>query len=124
MELSLWPSGRCTLLWVAFPSQLPQGATRGGVGDGQRGWGAVAVVMVGRWGWAPLLPLHGHVKVAFYRETPEGARRGGWHRSGDKQRLRKRWRYESTAPERAGRDGEHHLCFQSINTGIRPSERS
>ncbi len=32
MELSLWPSGRCTLLWVAFPSQLPQGATRGGVG--------------------------------------------------------------------------------------------
>lgn len=32
MELSLWPSGRCTLLWVAFPSQLPQGAMRGGVG--------------------------------------------------------------------------------------------
>lgn len=35
--------------------------------------------------WAPPLPLHGHVKVAFYRETPEGARRGGWHGSGDKQ---------------------------------------
>ncbi|TNN22080.1 Nucleolar protein 4 [Liparis tanakae] len=30
------------------------------------------MVMVGRWGWAPLLPPHGHVKVAFYRETPEG----------------------------------------------------
>lgn len=36
--------------------------------------------------WAPPLPLHGHVKVAFYRETPEGVRRGGWHgSSGDKQ---------------------------------------
>lgn len=91
MELSLWPSGRCTLLWVAFPSQLPQGARRGGVGVGgwQRGWGAVAVVMVaGQWGWAPPLPLHGHVKVAFCRETPEGASRGGWHGSGDKQKRK------------------------------------
>ena len=73
MELSLWPSGRCTLLWVAFPSQLPQGAMKG-AGDGHTGW------------WAPPLPLHGHVKVVFYRETPEGVRRGGRHSSGDKQR--------------------------------------
>ena len=87
MELSLWPSGRCTLLWVAFPSQLPQGAVRGG-GKGDGGAVAVAVAVVGRWGWAPLLPLHGHVKVAFYRETPEGVRMGGWHISGDKQRRK------------------------------------
>lgn len=40
MELSLWPSGRCTLLWVAFPSQLPQGAMRGGVGGRAKGMGS------------------------------------------------------------------------------------
>ena len=28
MELSLWPSGKCRLLWVAFPSPLPGGAGR------------------------------------------------------------------------------------------------
>lgn len=38
MELSLWPSGRCTLLWVAFPSQLPPGAMMGG------GWRAKGMV--------------------------------------------------------------------------------
>lgn len=38
MELSLWPSGRCTLLWVAFLSQQPQGPTRGGVRAWQRQW--------------------------------------------------------------------------------------
>lgn len=46
------------------------------------------MVMVGQWGWAPPLPLHGHVKVGFCRETPEGAMRGGWHSSGDKQRRK------------------------------------
>lgn len=38
MELSLWPSGRCTLLWVAFLSQQPQGPARGGVRAWQRQW--------------------------------------------------------------------------------------
>lgn len=71
MELSLWPSGRCTLLWVAFLSQQPP--------RGNEGWGEglAEAVMAGQWGWAPPhppLPLspHGHVKVAFCRETPEG----------------------------------------------------
>lgn len=33
-------------------------------------------------------PLHGHVKVAFCKETPEGVRRGGWHSSGEKLRRK------------------------------------
>lgn len=53
------------------------------------------------------LPLHGHVKVAFCKETPEGVRSGGWHSSGEKLRRKgcaQDWyRYESAAPERAGR---------------------
>lgn len=111
-------------------------ASRGQEGWGQRGWGAVALVMVmGRWGWAPLLPLHGHVKVAFYRETPEGAMRGGWHSSGDNRGgrlcMRERCSDELTAPERAGigrkKDDKHHFGYQSRNmfkaaAGIRPSE--
>lgn len=67
MELSLWPSGRCTLLWVAFLSQQPP--------RGNEGWGEglAKAAMAGQWGWAPPpLSPHGHVKVAFCRETPEG----------------------------------------------------
>lgn len=73
MVLSLWPSGRSLLLWVAFLSQLPPGIVRGeGVGV-KRGWSSVAVaVVLGQWGWALLLPLRGHVKVAFYSEMPRG----------------------------------------------------
>lgn len=90
---------------------------------------------MGRWGWAPLLPLHGHVKVAFYRETPEGAMRGGWHSSRDNRGgrlcMRERCSDELTAPERAGigrkKDDKHHFGYQSRNmfkaaAGIRPSE--
>lgn len=70
MELSLWPSGRCTLLWVAFLSQQPP--------RGNEGWGEglAKAVMAGQWGWAPPLCPHGHVKVAFCRETPEGGDQG------------------------------------------------
>lgn len=43
----------------------------------------VVVDVVGRGGGAPLLPLHGHVKVAFNRETPAGGQRAR-----DKQRRK------------------------------------
>lgn len=87
------------------------------------------LAMVGRWGWAPLLSLHGHVKVAFYRETPEGVRRGGWHSSsgggGGGGRLKKRGEDMSRLHLR---DDEHRLCFLGIKAemctaGIRPSEK-
>uniref|UniRef100_A0AAV2M0A5 Nucleolar protein 4 helical domain-containing protein n=1 Tax=Knipowitschia caucasica TaxID=637954 RepID=A0AAV2M0A5_KNICA len=57
------------LLWVAFPPLLllPVGGGGGGGAEGMREDGEQP------W-WAPLLPLHGHVKVASNRETPAGAR--------------------------------------------------
>lgn len=81
MELSLWPSGRCSLLWVAFPSLLPQG--------GHEGRAYVCVVrghgeQTGCLGNPTPPSLHGHVKVAFYRETPEEVKKGGWHGSADR----------------------------------------
>lgn len=99
MELSLWPSGRCTLLWVAFSLAAASrglgrvagwdgmgagGLAKGMVGAGGRGstW---MVAVAGHWGRAPLLsqhqPPHGHVKVGvFAGKRQRGATNTGWHR--------------------------------------------
>lgn len=60
---------------LSFSAALRGREGRGGamrVKGGRGGAVAVVMVMVGRWGWAPLLPPHGHVKVAFYRVRQRG----------------------------------------------------
>lgn len=66
---------------------------------------------MGRWGWAPPLSPHGHVKVAIYSKTPEGGEEeregGGWRVAQQQGRTEKREdgrERERERPQRAGRE--------------------
>lgn len=64
---------------------------------------------MGRWGWAPPLSPHGHVKVAIYSKTPEGGEEeregGGWRVAQQQGRTEKR--EDGRERERRGQEGKN-----------------